>query len=235
MFTAFMVALTMTAAANVLVTMAAGPLITAVFARISIGHRRRRALAPSPGRAGIAWMYGGRHDRRRSWGRGTRSPCGAGGRPINWTVVQEAQARGPVDLAPAVLIGAVARPPVTLPWAWPLAATAHDLALLALLGTVQLAIPWGLLMQRALRARRDPGGGLAGFAGGDLRHRSGLGRRAKPTRLVLPGGALVIGPGRQRIARLRGPRGDRHRITSRRRLPRCAAAWAASRCNVCRR
>src|SRR5665647_759357 len=39
MFTAFMVALTLTSVANVLVTLAVGPLITALLARIFIGHR----------------------------------------------------------------------------------------------------------------------------------------------------------------------------------------------------
>src|SRR3990167_4342500 len=39
MFTAFMVALTLTSVANVLVTMSIGPLLTALMARIFIGHR----------------------------------------------------------------------------------------------------------------------------------------------------------------------------------------------------
>src|SRR3978361_874444 len=39
MFTAFMVALTLTSVANVLVTMALGPLFTALLARVVIGHR----------------------------------------------------------------------------------------------------------------------------------------------------------------------------------------------------
>jgi len=39
MFTAFMVALTLTTVANVLVTMALGPFITALMARVFIKHR----------------------------------------------------------------------------------------------------------------------------------------------------------------------------------------------------
>ena len=39
MFTAFMVAITMTTVANVLVTMAIAPLVTAMVARIALGHR----------------------------------------------------------------------------------------------------------------------------------------------------------------------------------------------------
>src|SRR6187455_1226871 len=39
MFTAFMLALTLTSVANVLVTMSVGPLLTALGARLFIGHR----------------------------------------------------------------------------------------------------------------------------------------------------------------------------------------------------
>ncbi len=61
MFTAFMLALTLTSVANVLVTMALGPLATALFARLFLRH-------PLPARTwaaivaaclGIAWMFGG--------------------------------------------------------------------------------------------------------------------------------------------------------------------------------
>ena len=61
MFTAFMVALTLTTVANVLVTMALAPLFTALLSRAAAAATRcRRAPgAPSswPG-LGIAWMYG---------------------------------------------------------------------------------------------------------------------------------------------------------------------------------
>src|SRR4029453_8996399 len=59
MFTAFMLALTLTSVANVLVTMAIGPLLTALIARFALGHR----LAPRTWAAivvaglGIGWMY----------------------------------------------------------------------------------------------------------------------------------------------------------------------------------
>src|SRR5579862_4768750 len=60
MFTAFMVALTMTRVANVLVTMSISPLLTAVFARIFLHHRQplRTWLAIAVAGAGIAWMFG---------------------------------------------------------------------------------------------------------------------------------------------------------------------------------
>jgi drug/metabolite transporter (DMT)-like permease len=60
MFTAFMVAITMTRVANVLVTMAIGPLLTALFARLFLHHRLplRTWLAIGVAGAGIAWMFG---------------------------------------------------------------------------------------------------------------------------------------------------------------------------------
>src|ERR1700748_2444477 len=60
MFTAFMVALTMTRVANVLVTMSISPLLTAVFARVFLHHRQpaRTWVAIAVAGAGIAWMFG---------------------------------------------------------------------------------------------------------------------------------------------------------------------------------
>ena len=60
MFTAFMVAITLTTVANVLVTMAIGPLITALFARLFLHHRlpARTWIAIAIGGGGIAWMFG---------------------------------------------------------------------------------------------------------------------------------------------------------------------------------
>jgi drug/metabolite transporter (DMT)-like permease len=60
MFTAFMVALTMTRVANVLVTMAIGPLLTALFARVFLHHRLppRTWVAIAVAGGGIAWMFG---------------------------------------------------------------------------------------------------------------------------------------------------------------------------------
>ncbi len=59
MFTAFMVALTLTRVANVLVTMALAPLLTALIARVVLGHRlpTRTWVAIAVAGIGIAWMY----------------------------------------------------------------------------------------------------------------------------------------------------------------------------------
>ncbi|MBP7423693.1 MAG: EamA family transporter, partial [Sulfuritalea sp.] len=60
MYTAFMVALTLTSVANVLVAMATGPLLTALSARIFLGHRlpARTWIAIGVAGLGIAWMFG---------------------------------------------------------------------------------------------------------------------------------------------------------------------------------
>ena len=156
MFTAYMVALTLTSVANVLITMSLGPLMTALIARIFIGHRiaLRTWVAIVVAGLGIAYMY---------------APQIAGGQmlgtlvalcvPIagatNWTVTQNAHAQGhDVDLVPAVFVGAVISALLTLPFAWPFQASAHDLGLLAYLGVFQLAIPCVLsvLCARVLKA-----------------------------------------------------------------------------------
>ena len=74
---------------------------------------------------------------------------------INWTVVQRSQSHGQqIDLVPSVLLGAVISSLVTLPLAAPFAATGTDVAWLALLGLVQLAIPCALAVvcARSLKA-----------------------------------------------------------------------------------
>jgi drug/metabolite transporter (DMT)-like permease len=144
MFTAFMLALTLTTVANVLVTMALAPLFTALAARAALGHRLapRTWLAIALAGAGIAWMYGhelqgGRHLL------GTvvalAVPLAAA---VNWTLIQSLRGSdSAADMLPAVLLGAVLSSSIMLPLAWPLQASTHDVGLLAMLGLVQLAVP----------------------------------------------------------------------------------------------
>jgi len=60
MFTAFMLALTMTTVANVLITMAMGPFFTAIVARVVLGQRidMRTDMDIVLAALGIAWMFG---------------------------------------------------------------------------------------------------------------------------------------------------------------------------------
>ncbi|WP_298393606.1 DMT family transporter [uncultured Azonexus sp.] len=159
MFTAFMLAITMTTVAMVLVTMALGPMITALFARFFLKQRLplRTWLAIALAGLGIAWMFG------------AEAPAGARllgslvacavplAAAVNWTLLQKTGQGGDAgpDMLPAVLIGAVLSALCTLPLAWPLQATTHDLGLLALLGVVQLAIPC-LLVVRLTRVLPAP-------------------------------------------------------------------------------
>jgi len=156
MFTAFMVALTLTAVANVLVTLALGPLMTAIVARIFIGHRiaLRTGAAIAAAGGGIAWMYAGQVGGGQ-WAGTLVALCVPLAGAINWTVTQRAHARGvDVDLVPAVMVGAVLSCLLTLPLAFPLRASAHDIGLLAVLGLFQLAIPCVLsvICARVLKA-----------------------------------------------------------------------------------
>ncbi len=196
MFTAFMVALTLTTVANVLVTLALGPLFTALVARVFTSYRipARTWLAIALAGVGIVWMYGGQADLSAQLG-GTLVallvPIAAA---FNWTVVQYSQSHGKkIDLIPAVLVGALVSCLVTLPLAWPLAATPHDLGLLGFLGLTQLAIPCVLAVWCAtvLKAPEISLLALLEIIFGILLAWVGAGE--EPGRNVLYGGALVIG------------------------------------------
>ena len=196
MFTAFMVAITMTTVANVLVTMAIAPLVTALVARFALGHRlpARTWAAVLVAGAGIAWMYA--HEVAAAEPRHLAGIAIALGVPIaaaiNWTVIQRS-GKGGGDLLPAVLIGALGSCLVTVVPSYPFAATGSDLALLALLGIAQLAIPC-LVAVSAARSLSAPEAALLSL----LEIVFGvtwtwLGAGEAPGPHVLVGGALVIG------------------------------------------
>ena len=195
MFAAFMVALTLMPVANVLVTMAAGPLLTALFARALIGHRiaPRTWAAIAMAGVGMVWMYGSQIQGLSLAGLAV-ALCIPVAAALNWTVVQHVQRQGhAVDLVPAVLIGAALSALATLPWALPFSASGRDMALLALLGLVQLAIPCVIVVYcgRVLQAPEIALLGLLEVIFGILLAWVGAGERPAPA--VLMGGALVIG------------------------------------------
>jgi drug/metabolite transporter (DMT)-like permease len=195
MFTAFMVALTLTSVANVLITLSAGPFLTALLARIFIGHRIpfRTWVAIAVAGAGIAYMFADQVSGGQVAGT-LVALCVPLAGAVNWTVVQRSHARGlHVDLVPSVLVGAVLSSLVTLPLAMPFQASAHDIGLLALLGLVQLAIPCVLsvLCARVLKAPEIALLALLEVIFGILL--AWLGADEVPNRAVLAGGALVIG------------------------------------------
>lgn len=143
MFTSFMVALTLTTVANVLVTMSTGPLLTALLARLVLGHHIpvRTWLAIVVAGGGIVHMFIGQMTQGSLVGT-LLALCVPSAAAVNWTIAQSAATRGlKIDLVPAVLVGAVLSALFTLPWAWPFPASSHDIALLAVLGLTQLALP----------------------------------------------------------------------------------------------
>ena len=195
MFTAFMLALTLTSVANVLVTMAVGPFLTALIARIFIGHRipLRTWLAIVVAGAGIAYMYGAQIEGGQLAGT-LVALCVPLAGAVNWTVTQRSHAAGQdIDLVPAVLVGAVISSLVTLPLAMPFQASVHDISLLALLGLVQLAIPCALsvVCARVLKAPEIALLALLEVIFGIVL--AWVGADEVPGQTVLAGGALVIG------------------------------------------
>ena len=195
MFTAFMLALTMTTVANVLITMAMGPFFTALVARVVLGQRIdvRTALAIVMAALGIAWMFGA-EVATQGWLGFVVALCVPLAAAVNWTVVQRAAVRGlSVDLAPGVLIGATISCLVTLPMSMPFQAVATDVAWLALLGLVQLAIPC-LLSVACARVLKAPEVSLLAL----LEVVFGIflawwGAGEEPSSSVLSGGLLVLG------------------------------------------
>jgi drug/metabolite transporter (DMT)-like permease len=196
MFTAFMLAITLTTVANVLVTLAIAPLLTALVARVFLGHRlpARTWGAIVVAGVGIAWMYArevSAADPRHLLGTlvALAVPIAAA---ANWTLIQHTRHRVDVDLLPAVLIGGAMSALLTLPFSLPFAASAHDLGLLALLGVVQLAIPC-LMAVAAGRHLSAPEASLLAL----LEVVFGvswawLGAGEAPAMHVLGGGALVL-------------------------------------------
>lgn len=199
MFTAFMVALTLTGVARVLVTMAVGPLLTALLSRLVTGRRlpRRTWAAIGVAGAGMAWMFTG----QLGAAQGTDAWLGSIvvlGVPVaaatQWTIAQRSQAQGePVDLVPAVLLGAVISTLAMAPLAWPFAASGRDLAWLAALGVGQLAVPCVLavLCARVLPAAEVSLLGLLEVVFGIALVWLIAGEAPRPE--VLAGGTLVVG------------------------------------------
>ena len=206
MFTNFMLAITLTSVATVLITMAIAPLITALFARFFLGHALppRTWTAIAVAGVGIAWMFGRQALDTSTAGGSMTGALVALGVPLagatNWTLLQHLHARhardpslAEPDMLPAVLLGALISAAVTLPMALPFSATPHDLSLLALLGVVQLAIPCLLVvgLTKVLSAPEISLICLLEVIFGVLLVWLGAGEAPGPT--ALSGGALVIG------------------------------------------
>jgi drug/metabolite transporter (DMT)-like permease len=205
MYTNFMVAITLTTVATVLITMAIAPLVTALFSRFFLHHRlpARTWAAIGVAGVGIAWMFGRQAMSGAAAGTSMTGALVALGVPLaaaaNWTLLQHLHQRHAADprieepqMLPAVLLGAMVSAAVTLPLALPFSATVHDLSWLALLGIVQLAIPC-LIVVRLTQVLPAPEISLLGL----LEVIFGvllvwLGAGETPSAEALTGGALVL-------------------------------------------
>ena len=198
MFTAFMVALTLTAVANVLITMAVGPLFTALFTRVFLRHQMplRTWVAIVVAGIGIGWMYGTQlslGDPNFLVG-SLVALCVPIAGAVQWTLAQKSQSDGhSLDLVPSVLLGAIFSTLLTLPLAMPFQASAHDVGLLATLGLFQLAIPC-VLSVICVRVLKAPEASLLCL----LEIVFGIalawwGANEAPQMSVLLGGSLVLG------------------------------------------
>lgn len=199
MFTSFMTALTLTSVANVLITMALGPLLTACFARVFIGQRLpwRTWLAIAVAGWGMVWMYGSQWLQAADGGSllgYVAALCVPLAGAAQWTVVQRSQQQGqPIDLVPSVWVGAGLSALATLPLSLPFRASVPDMGWLAFLGAVQLALPCVLsvLCARVLKAPE-----MALLALLEILFGIGLawvGAHEVPSDNMLLGGGLVIG------------------------------------------
>jgi drug/metabolite transporter (DMT)-like permease len=194
MFSAFMLALMTTTTANTLIVNSIGPLVTALLARAvlrePIAPRTWAAIALAI--AGMLWMFGSGfagNEPRHLAGMliALAVPLAAA---VNFVTLKHAGRT--VDFIPAVLLGAILSAILTLPYALPLRANAHDLVLLAVLGCLQLGLPC-MLMVRASRHLSAPEIALLALLEvvlGPLW--AWLGAGEAPALATLAGGALVI-------------------------------------------
>ena len=194
MFTAFVIALSLTTTANTLVTMSIAPFLTAILARLLLSDPVpvRTWVAAAACAVGIAWMF---HD-----GLGASDARHVSGMLVallvplasaaNLVVLRAGAAR--VDLLPAVVIGGALSCVLALPLALPFSASARDVALLAFLGVFQLGLPCMLLVlaSRSLLAPEIALLGLLEVVLGPLW--AWLGAGETPPAATLVGGAVVL-------------------------------------------
>lgn len=194
MFTAFMIALSLTSTANSLVVMSLAPLLTALLARAFLNDPIPMGtwLAVAAAAGGIAWMFGS--DLTAHTARDLSGMLVALSIPIasavNVITLRTVAAK--LDLRPAVMLGGAISCLIALPLAVPFQATGKDIALLAFLGIFQLGLPCMLLVlaSRVLLAPEIALLGLLEVVLGPLW--AWLGAGEVPARATVTGGAIVL-------------------------------------------
>ena len=193
MFTCFMIALTMTSTANVLIVNALSPLFATVLAWMVLKSiiATRTWLAIGTAMVGMMIMFANQAQSGAGVWLGMIVAFGVPvASAINLVTLKKTGAH--VDLAPAVLIGGLISCAVTLPLSMPFAATGMDVLLLAILGVFQLGIPC-VMMVRASAHLSAPELALLGLLEvlmGPLW--SWLGAGEVPPGTTLLGGAIVL-------------------------------------------
>ena len=197
MFTAFMLAMSMTTVANVLITLSLGPLLTALLHRVlggvSLSRQTWGAIALAA--VGIGYMFvsqiqldGGQHLKGM-----LVAACVPLAGSVRWNLMKTRQPDlAQTNMLPAILIGAVLSCLFTAPMAMPFQASVQDMQWLALLGVFQLALPCTLAVwssqvlkphEVALLALLEVLFGISW---------AWLGAGEAPAQAVLMGGSLVL-------------------------------------------
>lgn len=194
MFTCFIVALTLTTVANVLVVSSLGPLCTALLAWLMLREPipARSWLAIVAASVGMGAMFGAgftADDPRHVAGLALALTIPVAG-AINIVVLRRGAAH--LDLMPAVMLGALLSAAVTLPFALPFQASGRDLLVLATLGVFQLGLPCLLLVlvSRTLTAPEIALLALLEVVLGPLW--TWLGAGEVPAGTTIAGGAIVL-------------------------------------------
>jgi drug/metabolite transporter (DMT)-like permease len=192
MFTAFVIALSMTTTANTLVTMSISPLLTVICARLLLKDPvpLRAWLAAVVASFGIAWMFASSMDDAGHLGGMLVALLVPVASALNLVALRASHAR--VELIPAVMAGGLLSALIALPLALPFSASPKDLFLLAMLGVFQLGLPCMLLVvaSRHLLAPELALLGLLEVVLGPLW--AWLGAGEVPARATLLGGAVVL-------------------------------------------
>jgi drug/metabolite transporter (DMT)-like permease len=192
MITFFLLALTLTTVTNTQAIVCLAPFTGALAGWVLLRERLplRTFVAMACALAGITLMFVESLGTGRMLGNVVALfvPLAYG---VNVAILRKSHAQA--DMVMAVLIGSFISAVVTLPLAWPLQASAHDLSLLAFMGVVQLAVGCILFVRATphLTAAEISLIGLLESLLAPLWVWIGVGER--PSDIALVGGLIVIG------------------------------------------
>ena len=203
MMICFILALSLTTVANTLVVGSISPFVAALCGRIFLGEKvaPRTWVAMIAAIGGILVMF---YDALSSggWAGNLIALCIPLGFGANVVILRKYRAA--VDMVPSVLLAGIFSALIALPFALPLSVSASDLALISIMGVVQLGVGL-LLMMAAVRYLSSAEIGLLSILEivfGTLSVWVLIGER--PSQAALIGGAIVIGAlGANHIAGLR--------------------------------